>query len=157
MRLTSAIIVNMDIFEKYKFDFCKLQRRADDILLLEFNNGIEVTAEMVDKLSRAANEVMSGPFAILSNRVNSYSVSFEAMASIAKYDNIAALAVVVHDAQSRILVETQNYFISALEKRPGNLLKPIRIFMNTDAAISWLQAVIQTANDIPQTHLTSSK
>lgn len=124
------------ILEEYKLDFCTVQRRDDDIVVFEINDGIEVDAEMAAELTSAADEVMSSPFGILSNRINSYSLSFEAMSALARYDNIAALAIVVHDGKSRMLVETQNYFISALTK------KPIEIFMDTDSAIGWLHATL---------------
>jgi hypothetical protein len=138
--------------KEYKFDFCTIQRRDDNILVFEINEGVEVSAEMAAELTRAANEAISEPFGILSNRINSYSLSFEAITALAQYDNLAALAIVVHDAKSRMLVETQNYFISTLKKMP------IRIFMDIDPAIDWLKATLQnpaqpTPNDL-QTNIT---
>lgn len=127
----------MTILEEYKLDYCTIQRRDDDIVVFEINDGIEVDAEMAAELTRAADETISGPFGLLSNRIHSYSLSFEAMTALAQYDNLAALAIVVHDGKSRMLVETQNFFISALTKIP------IKIFMDTDSAISWLHTALQ--------------
>lgn len=127
----------MAILKEYKFDYCTVQHRDDNILLFEINDGIEVDADMVVELTRAADETMTGSFGILSNRINSYSLSFEAMNALAQYDNMSALAIVVYDAKSRMLVEAQNYLIAALKQ------KPIKIFMDMESAVSWLQATLQ--------------
>jgi len=128
---------NINFVKEYKLDYCTIQVHGDNILLFEINDGVNVDSEMVAELTRLADENMEGHFGILSNRVHSYSLSFEAMAALARYDNLAALAIVVHSAKSRMLVETQNFFISALKK------KPIKIFMDSDAAASWLQTTLQ--------------
>lgn len=122
----------MDIIKEYKFDYCTIQQRDDNILAFEIHDGIEVDAEMATELVHAADTAISGPFGILSDRINSYSLSFEAMDALAHYDKMVALAIVVHHSRTRMLVETQNYFISALSK------KPIKIFIDTDSAIRWL-------------------
>jgi len=127
----------MNIVKEYKLDYCTIQVRDDNILLFEINDGVNIDKEMVAEMTRLADENMTGPFGILSNRIHSYSLSFEAMSALAKYDGLAALAVVVHSAKSRMLIETQNFFISALKK------KPIRIFMDVDSADSWLQTTLQ--------------
>ena len=127
----------MDSVKEYKFEFCTAQRRDDDIVVLEINEGVEVDGEMAAELTRQADEAMTGEFGILSNRINSYSLSFEAMTTIAQYDNMAAIAIVIHDAKSRILVEAQNCLLLALKK------KPIKIFMDIDSAINWLHETLQ--------------
>ena len=131
----------MVILKEYEFDFCTVQRRDDDIVVFEIKEGVNVDADMAAELTRAADEVMTGSFGILSNRVNSYSLSFEAMTAIAHYDNMSALAIVVYDAKSRMLVEAQNYLIAALKK------KPIRIFMDMDSAISWLHTILKNPTE----------
>ena len=138
----------MAILKEYKFDFCTVQQRDDNILLFEFKDGIEVDADMAAELTRAADDNMTGPFGILSNRINSYSLSFEAMAALAQYDNMVALAIVVPDAKSHALVEAQNYLISALKN------KPIKIFMDTDSAISWLHTILQES---PTSHQATNR
>lgn len=135
----------MEILKEYKFDFCTAQHRDDNIVVFEFNDGIEVDADMAAQLTRAADEAMTGKFGILSNRINSYSLSFEAITALAQYDNLAALAIVVHDAKSHMLVEAQNFLIAALKK------KPIKIFMNMDSAVNWLHATLQKPTESSQT------
>lgn len=122
-----------------------MQRRDDNILVFEIEDGIEVNADMTTELSHTVDKIMSGPFGALSNRINSYSFTFEAMTAIAQYDNMAAIAIVIHDTKSRILVEAQNYLLLALKK------KPIKIFMDTDSAINWLHATLQRSPANAQT------
>ena len=138
----------MDSVKEYKYDFCTIQHRDDNILVFEIEDGIEVDADMTTELYHRIDEIMSGPFGALSNRINSYSLTFEAMTAIAQYDNMAAIAIVIHDAKSRMLVEAQNYLLLALKK------KPIKIFMDTDSAINWLHATLQTSSASAQTTTT---
>lgn len=127
----------MAILKEHKFDYCTVQHRDDNIVVVEINDGIEVDADMAAELVRAADKKITGPFGILSNRIHSYSLSFAAMTALARYNNMAALAIVVYNHKSRILVETQNYFISVLSR------KPIKIFWDTETALNWLQDTLQ--------------
>jgi len=127
----------MNIVKEYTLDYCTIQVRDDDIMAFEINDGVNVDGMMVAELTHLANENMDGPFGILSNRIHSFSLSFEAISALAQHDDMAALAIVVHSSKSRMLAETQNFFISTLKK------KPIKIFMDVDSAISWLQVTLQ--------------
>lgn len=127
----------MNIIKQFNLPYCKIQVRDDDIVFLEIQDGVEIDPLKVMELIQLAEENMARPFAILSNKIHSYSLSFEAMSKLAHYDNMVALAIVVHSAKSRLLVETQNFFISTLKK------KPIKIFMDIDSADTWLQKTLQ--------------
>jgi hypothetical protein len=74
------------------------------------------------------------PFALLSNRINSYSLSFEAMQILATLPNMIALAIVTYTECSKLLIETQNFFISTIRKNP------VKTFTDKDTAIEWLQS-----------------
>jgi hypothetical protein len=122
----------MKIIKEFTLDFCTIQYRNDGIVVFEFADGINVDAEMAKQLRHLADENINQPFGILSNRINSYSLSFDAMSVLANYNNIAALAIIVHSSKSQMLVETQNFFISKLRKMP------IKIFRDADTATEWL-------------------
>lgn len=128
----------MNVINEYNLDFCNIKHRDDGIVEFEFADGINVDAEMVKKLTSMADKKIHEPIAILSNRINSYSLSFEAMATVAHHKNIAALAIIVHSSKSQLMVETQNFFISKLKK------KPIKIFSDADSAIEWLRNELHT-------------
>ena len=127
----------MKIIKEYLLDYCTIKHRDDGIVEFEFADGINVDSSMANELARMADENINEPFGLLSNRLNSYSLSFEAMSVLANYDRLAAVAIVVHSSKSRMLVEIQNIFISTLKK------KPIEIFMDVDSAHSWLQTTLQ--------------
>ena len=127
----------MKIIKEYKLDYCNIQHREGGIVEFEFKDGINVDAAMARELTEMADQNLHGPFGLLSNRINSYSLSFEAMSVLAHYHNLAAVAIIVHSDKSRLLVETQNIFIAAIKK------KPIKVFIDRNAATNWLQARIQ--------------
>ena len=127
----------MKLIKEYKLDYCNIQHREDGIVEFEFKDGINVDAAMAHELTEMADQNLHSPFGLLSNRINSYSLSFEAMSVLAHYPNLAAVAIIVHSDKSRLLVETQNIFIAAIKK------KPIKVFIDRNAATSWLQARVQ--------------
>jgi hypothetical protein len=126
--------------KEYHLDYCNIRHREDGIVELEINEGINVDAEMAVELIRMADGIIKGPFCMLSNRIHSYSLSFEAMSALAQYENLAALAIVVHSTKSHLLVETQNFFIATMKS------KPIKIFMDFDAADTWLRKKLANLN-----------
>jgi hypothetical protein len=126
---------------KYTLSFCTIFHRDDGIAVIEINEGVEVSAEMAREVSDLAARVIRGaPFALLSDRKNSYSLSFEAMSTLANIPNLAALAIVIYSDKSRLLVETQNFFISAIKKRP------VKIFNDIDTASDWLRTELSKVN-----------
>ena len=119
---------------EYKLSFCTLLQRDDDVVIIEINEGVEVDAKMAQELIELSDSVYGDtPFALLSNRINSYSQSFEAMHVLAMKPNLVALAVVIYTDRSKLLVETQNFFISTIKK------KPVKIFTDKDMATEWLK------------------
>ena len=123
---------------EYRLDFCTIFHRDDDIAIIEIDEGVNLDASMAQKLTDLTeHQVGNRPFALLSNRIHSYSLSFDAMAALANLPNLAALAIVIYSEKSQLLVETQNFFISTMKKRP------VKIFNNMDAAIAWLQEKLE--------------
>jgi len=124
--------------KEYKLSWCTLFQRGDHIVTIEINEGVEVDNDMAQELTDLSDSVLeNAPFALLSNRVNSYSLSFEAMHSLAVQPNLVALAVVIYSKHSKLLIETQNFFISTIKK------KPVKIFTDKKTAIKWLQSELR--------------
>lgn len=121
--------------KEYKLSWCTLFQRDDNIVIIEINEGIEVDTSMAQELTDLSDSVLGDtPFTLLSNRVNSYSLSFEAMHTLAVQPNLVALAVVIYSKYSKLLIETQNFFISTIKK------KPVKIFTDKNTAMEWLQS-----------------
>ena len=126
--------------KEYKLSFCNIFHRDDDIAIIEINEGINVDASMAQELTELTKNVLGETsLALLSNRINSYSLSFEAMSSMAKLTNMVALAIVIYSEKSKLLIETQNFFISHMKK------KPVKIFTDKNIAIEWLQSELRKA------------
>jgi hypothetical protein len=123
--------------KEYRLSFCTIYHRDDDIAVFEVDDGINIDATMVEEVEALAKASAADAVAILSNRKNSYSLSFEAMSAVANSPRLVALAIVVHSPKTRMLVEAQNQFIASLNS------KPIEIFSDTESAISWLQQQLQ--------------
>ncbi|MBL1276782.1 MAG: hypothetical protein COB30_011905 [Ectothiorhodospiraceae bacterium] len=130
---------------EYDLNYCTIQHWDDDIALIEINDGIEIDATMAAELIHIANKELGSSFGILSNRINSYSLSFDAMAALANHENLAAVAIVVPSNKSRLLVDAQNFLISAIKK------KPIKVFLDTTSATHWLKSTLQNKQNIPAT------
>ncbi len=120
---------------EYKLNFCTLFQRDDDVVIIEINEGVEVDTDMAQELVDLSDSVLAGaPFALLSNRINAYSLSFEAMQTLATLPNMVALAIVTYTKHSKLLIETQNFFISTIRKNP------VKTFTDKDTAIEWLHS-----------------
>ncbi|WP_455198384.1 DUF7793 family protein [Kaarinaea lacus] len=122
---------------KYRLDFCTIFHRDDDIAIIEIDEGVNLDASMADELvALTRSKLGDRPFALLSNRIHSYSLSFDAMSELSKLPNLVALAIVIYSQKSLLLVETQNFFLSTMKKRP------VKIFKNMDEGIAWLKKEI---------------
>ena len=131
----------MTQIKEYKLSFCTLFQHDDNVVIIEINEGVEVDTGMAQELVDLSDSVLAGaPFALLSNRINSYSLSFEAMQTLATLPNMIALAIVTYTEHSRLLIETQNFFISTMRKNP------VKTFTDIDAANKWLRSELGKAN-----------
>lgn len=122
----------------YRLDFCSISLREDNIAIIEIDEGVNIDADMARQLTELTKSELGGrPFALLSNRIHSYSLSFDAMTDLSNLPNLAALAIVVYSNKSQLLIETQNFFLSTIKNRP------LKIFNNLDEGIDWLKKEIE--------------
>lgn len=123
---------------RHQLEFCTVIHRGDDIAIIEIDEGINLDADMAQELIELTErELGDRPFALLSNRIHSYSLSFDAMSALSALPNLVALAIVIYSNKSQLLVETQNFFISTMKKRP------VKIFTGMDEAIDWLKKELE--------------
>lgn len=123
---------NIEFEELYRHIYSlKGSAGTHDIALIS-----HICHQFEDVLIDFGNRISEGYFRLLSNRINSYSLSFAAMSILAKQQKLAALTIVMPAEKSTLLIETQNFFISRLKK------KPVKIFTNFDLAINWLHSQI---------------
>jgi phospholipid N-methyltransferase len=131
-------LITMQTITEYRLDFCTIHHRDDGIAVIEIDEGVNLNANMADELAELTRKVLgSRPLALLSNRINSYSLSFEALSTLAKLPNLIALAITTYNKKTKLLVETQNFFLSHLNEIP------VKIFTNMDNAEEWLKEILE--------------
>lgn len=141
----------MSAVKEYRLDFCTIYHRDDGITIIEINDGVNLDGNMAKELTDLKIRVLGDrPLALLSNRKNSYSFTFEALFTLANLPNLIGLAIVIYNPQSRLLVETQNIFLSTMNK------VPVKIYTNILDAEKWLKAILEE-HTINQTYASHSK
>ncbi len=118
----------MDVFE---LPFARINILREDIAEVMINEGVLMDLAMVEQYHDFLLTHLNAPFALLINKVNSYSYDFDAQEKLATLKEINAMAVVVYSQVSRIATETLVSF-------PRNVKWNLEIFTNRDEALAWL-------------------
>jgi hypothetical protein len=85
---------------KHRLSFGFYNVMANNIVEVTADEGIEVTLEMVEESVEFIDQHVKGNFALLINRINNYSYSYEAQLSIASHENLKGVAFVCYSAES---------------------------------------------------------
>ena len=116
---------------KNALSFCDLLQIGDFILEVTPHDKIEIGQLQADEYLAFLRN-LSQPVAILLNRKNRYSYTFEALGSIAQSENVVALAVLLGKQSDHAKVE---YLAGLMQAR-----FPTQNFIDRQAALLWLQA-----------------
>ena len=119
--------------DERRLSFCLLKRLPGRIVEVVPDAGVEIDLDMIEELDRSMIALMGDTFAILVNKVNSYSVSFEAQIKVGLLDEVKATAVVAYDSFGVMGAQQ----IKAMTE--GEEEKKIDIFFDKTQAISWLE------------------
>jgi len=85
---------------RHRLSFGYFNVLANNIIEVTADEGIEFTLEMVEECHQFIGEHVTGNFAMLINRINNYTYTYEAQLSIASYEDLKALAFVCYSEQS---------------------------------------------------------
>jgi len=85
---------------KHRLSFGFYNLLANNIVEVTADEGIEITLEMVEESIEFINQHVEGNFALLINRINNYTYSYEAQLSIASHEDLKGVAFVCYSAQS---------------------------------------------------------
>jgi len=118
----------MDLHE---LPFAKIIILSEDIAEVIINDGVEMNTDMVDQYHDFLLSHLHVPFALLVNKVNSYSYNFEAQQNLATLKEINAMAVVSYNRSTTLATKNLAAF-------PRNEKWNISIFSSRDEALSWL-------------------
>ncbi len=116
-----------------RLSFCLLKRLPGRIVEVVPDAGVEIDLFMLEELDRSMIALMGDTFAILVDKVNAYSVSFEAQVKVGLLEEAKATAVVAYDSFG--VMGTQQ--ILAMTKDEEE--KEIDIFFDKAQAISCLE------------------
>ena len=115
----------------YELSFAKIIVLQDDIAEVIINDAVVMNTAMVEQYHEFLRSILTSPFSLLINKINSYTYDFEAQLELATIGEINAMAVV---AYSRITELTTESLASYPRSKKWNL----QIFMNRDDALAWL-------------------
>ena len=112
------------------FDFCVL-KFYDNYVISIINEGVTVSKEISDKISKAAINYYQGkPFVYITHRIHSYSVDPNVYHDVSEIKNLVGFVVV---SDSKLSIKN-----ALLEKI--FLHKPFQIFSNLEDAILWAES-----------------
>ncbi len=114
-----------------EIDYSTFHDLGSNIMEIIDNEGEEINGERVAQTHQALYEKFNGPYAILINRVNSYSHSNDSLVKISEQEYAIAYAIVVYSKASRIAARMHNLFHNN-----------VRIFDGKPAAIKWLRSIM---------------
>ena len=115
----------------YELSFAKIIVLRDDIAEVIINDAVVMNAAMVEQYHEFLRSILTSPFSLLINKINSYTYDFDAQIELATIGEINAMAVV---AYSRITELTTESLASYPRSKKWNL----EIFMNREDALAWL-------------------
>lgn len=126
---------------KHRLSFGYFNILAENILEVIVDDGVELTLEMLEESHQFVDDHFSCEFAMLVNKVNNYSYSYEAQLSLGSYAGLKAIAFVCFssDDSENIAKLLKMRAIDALNAQLFSGLE-----LGWQQAFSWLQKELTT-------------
>ena len=127
--------------QKYQLSFAKVNVLSEHIVEVIVGQDVVISLEMSEEFDNFLTKIFSDNFALLINKINEYDFSFEAKLSVASHENLAAIAVVTYDNQSKASVDK----IAAIRQRDGWNLKVFDgLNLGWQEGLDWLQGELNS-------------
>jgi hypothetical protein len=127
--------------QKYQLSFAKVNILSEHIAEVIVGQDVVISLEMSEEFDYFLTRFFSDNFALLINKINEYDFSFEAKLSVASHENLAAIAVVTYDNQSKASVGK----IAAIRQRDGWNLKVFDgLNLGWQEGLDWLQGELNS-------------
>lgn len=117
-----------------RLSFAEAILLAPDLVELVIDDGVDVTAPMVDEWHEFLARHLVTPCLILVNRRNHYSYTFEAQMKVGSSPQICAVAVLAYDQQSRLIVSGMENLV------PRDGRWNMAVFTERGKALDWLRS-----------------
>jgi hypothetical protein len=122
--------------QKYQLSFAKVNLLNEHIAEVIVGQDVVISLEMSEEYDNFLTKIFSNNFALLINKVNEYDFSFEAKLSVASHENLAAIAVVTYNNQSKTSVAN----LASIRQRDGWNLKVFDgLNLGWQEGLDWLQ------------------
>lgn len=127
--------------QKYQLSFAKVNILSEHIAEVIVGQDVVISLEMSEEFDGFLTKIFSNNFALLINKINEYDFSFEAKLSVASHENLAAIAVVTYNNQSKASVSK----IAAIRQRDGWNLKVFDgLNLGWQEGLDWLQGELNS-------------
>ena len=122
--------------ESSKLSFCKINKVSESIAEIIVYDGIEVDLKMVEEYHKWISENLSTPCALLVNKINKYTYTFEAQINLIDLPQIKAIAVITYNRISELTTAT-------LTKLPRKTKWNLKMFYTKEDGLEWLESELQ--------------
>lgn len=125
--------------------FGQIKLISSNVVEVIINQGVEISLELVEEYDAVMKKHINQPYAVLINRVNSYSYAYEAILCIGSSQHLKAAAVINYGAanaqQNKNLQLVRHMNQLAIKEFSG-------LELGRESAIKWLEAqLISTVSE----------
>lgn len=126
----------------YRLSFGQISLVTDKIAELVIDSGVEITLEMCEEMDEFLLDHFPGKFAIINNRIQDYSLTYEAILQMGSLEHFVAAAIITYRDKEHL------YYEDMLSARPQDNLN-VKVFsglqLGRASAIDWLTEQIHEA------------
>ena len=115
--------------------FGTFQEIEPNIVEIIVDEGIELSSRHIEQIETGLLEKYDNSYALLINRLNSYSHTHASMQKVARLKRLVAIAIVVYSDMSEQVAKIHQI-----------LQDNVRIYQDRDSAIVWLKETINKAS-----------
>lgn len=112
-------------------EFGTFREIEPNILEIIINKGVQLDLAKIQEIEKGLLEKYKNPYALLVNRVNSYSHTHESMEKVANLRNLAGIAILVYTDFSRHTAMVHTLYQDN-----------VRVFDDREEAVTWLMNIL---------------
>ena len=123
--------------------FGQIEFISENIIEIIIKQNIEVTLEFMDEYEDLMSKYVKGNYAVLVNRINRYSFTFEAILCVGSAENLKAAAIISYDNKHEL--QTEN--LKTIRHMDNLNIKEFSgLELGREKAIRWLEAQLAVMN-----------
>lgn len=124
--------------------FGQIKLISPNIAEVVINQGVEISLELVEEYDAIMNQHFTENYAVLVNRINSYSYAYEALLCIGSAKNLTAAAIINYSMAN----EQQTKDLQFVRHMDNLNIKEFSgLELGRESAISWLEQQLSTVEN----------